>query len=375
MFDQEARMMLHQPALMTVGLDSDVLLSWHFNALEMNEKQQHVAVFSMLRCQRVGDAKADSILEHNCSNFISAASGGYNKQVPYHNWAHAVDVVHAVYQFLWLCEAHVFLNGLEMFALIISAAGHDLGHFGFNNPYLTETTHALALRYNDVSPLENMHCARLFEILREAKNDVFVGYDDKQRREARNVAVESILHTDMIHHNSMVQDLQVLHEMNTGVFTSGDIEQRAEVFIKSKALIRRLFLHAADVSNPTKPFSICKPWAMRILDEFFAQGDAEKEAGVPVQMLNDRDKVNRPLSQVGFIEFLVAPLFIVSSQLLPDIQPLAAMCAENMQHWATEWETTKFPRPSQDEIKAVKDRVVKLSARLQEKTVAAANPS
>ena len=28
-------------------------------------------------------------------------------------------------------------------------------------------------------------------------------------------------------------------------------------------------------------------------DEFFAQGDKEKELGIPVGMLNDRDKVNR----------------------------------------------------------------------------------
>ena len=29
------------------------------------------------------------------------------------------------------------------------------------------------------------------------------------------------------------------------------------------------------------------------VDEFFAQGDKEKELGIPVGMLNDRDKVNR----------------------------------------------------------------------------------
>ncbi len=29
-----------------------------------------------------------------------------------------------------------------------------------------------------------------------------------------------------------------------------------------------------DVSNPLKPFELSKAWAMRVLDEFFLQGDA-----------------------------------------------------------------------------------------------------
>lgn len=39
-----------------------------------------------------------------------------------------------------------------------------------------------------------------------------------------------------------------------------------------------------------------------------AAGDEEKRLGVPVGMLNDRDVVNIPGSQHGFINFLVAPL-------------------------------------------------------------------
>ena len=89
----------------------------------------------------------------------------------------------------------------------------------------------------------------------------------------------------------------------------------------------------ADISNSLKPFVtwchspniflfipipssqetltlICSKWASVVLDEFFLQGDKEKELGIPVQMLNDRDKVNRPFSQIGFIEFIVSPLLL-----------------------------------------------------------------
>lgn len=364
MFDQEVRMASQQSLLMTVGIDIEIILSWRFNALETSDKQNHVAVFSMLKCQGIGDRQGDDEIT---SNFIAVTSAGYNKQVPYHNWAHAVDVAHAVYQFLRLCEAHRFLNSLELFSLLVSAVGHDLGHFGYNNPFITQTSHVLALRYNDNSPLENMHCTKLFEILRNPKNNLFGGFDQREQRDARNVIIDSILHTDMIHHNGMVQDLQILHEMNSAVFSSGDNGQREEVLIKSKALMRRLLLHAADISNPVKPFNICKAWAHLVLDEFFAQGDAEKNVGIPVQMLNDRDNVSRPSSQIGFIEFLVAPLFFVSAQLLPELQPLAVVSVENAEHWAAEWQTTTLPKPSENEVKDMQDRLGRLGARLREK--------
>merc|ERR1719440_1468712 len=73
---------------------------------------------------------------------------------------------------------------------------------------------------------------------------------------------------------------------------------------ENRSLLRRMLLHLADISNPTKPFRICRIWAMKICEEFHLQGDQEKAMGLPVQNLNDREKNNKAFSQVGFIEFL-----------------------------------------------------------------------
>jgi cAMP-specific phosphodiesterase 4 len=37
-----------------------------------------------------------------------------------------------------------------------------------------------------------------------------------------------------------------------------------------------MILHAADVSNPFKPFEIFSNWAKFVLEEFWAQGDLER---------------------------------------------------------------------------------------------------
>ena len=56
--------------------------------------------------------------------------------------------------------------------LVVSAMAHDIGHTGLNNPFLVEIHHELAMRYNDVSPLENMHVATLFEMCRPKKGSI-----------------------------------------------------------------------------------------------------------------------------------------------------------------------------------------------------------
>ena len=38
----------------------------------------------------------------------------------------------------------------------MAALGHDIGHPGVNNGFLSEVGHELAMQYNDRSPLENM---------------------------------------------------------------------------------------------------------------------------------------------------------------------------------------------------------------------------
>merc|ERR1719163_1783395 len=112
-----------------------------------------------------------------------------------------------------------------------------------------------------------------------------------------------------------------------------------------------------------KPFPICRRWAFCVLDEFFLQGDKEKELGITVQPLNDRDKVNRPYSQIGFIEFLVSPLVIATVKVLHPIEECAEQLMRNLYHWQTEWVSTTDPVPDQEEQAKVRDRITCISGK------------
>ena len=72
-------------------------------------------------------------------------------------------------RFVTLTCCHEIFNHLEIFSLLVAVVAHDVSHPGLNNNFLVTTKHELAILHNDRSPLENMHCATLYDVL---KNDV-----------------------------------------------------------------------------------------------------------------------------------------------------------------------------------------------------------
>jgi len=59
-----------------------------------------------------------------------------------------------------------------------------------------------------------MHCAALYDIVRQTKLNVFKGLDNTQWRAVRKIIIGAILGTDMVHHFSTISKLQVFIEMN-----------------------------------------------------------------------------------------------------------------------------------------------------------------
>jgi len=58
-------------------------------------------------------------------------------------------------------------------------------------------------------------------------------------------------------------------------------------------------LHCADLSNPAKPMHIYREWVNRVMEEFFRQGDRERELGVDVSPMCDRYTVKSANAQVS----------------------------------------------------------------------------
>jgi len=194
-------------------VDKELIESWDLDVLDQTaEGQKQILIFFLFDsqvCRTAGQAFGKIDVFHR---FHGMVKDGY-AEMPYHNYIHACNVSHTVFGTLLATLSHWWLSDVEVYALMISALCHDLGHQGKTNPFLVEVKHELAVRYNDTSPLENMHCACLFDICTSAEADVFGRLNKDDYKKARKVCIEAILHTDNANHFAMVQDLSSFCEM------------------------------------------------------------------------------------------------------------------------------------------------------------------
>ena len=78
-----------------------------------------------------------------------------------------------------------------------------------------------------------------------------------------------------------------------------------------------LLIHSADISNPTKKFNIYYKWAKLVVEEFFQQGDKEKELGIKCTF--DRVTTTIYQNQLGFINYIEIPFFTLIAQIFPKL--------------------------------------------------------
>ena len=102
---------------------------------------------------------------------------------------------------------------------------------------------------------------------------------------------------------------------------------------EDRQFLLNVILHAADISNPVKPLDNYGKWSYRVVKEFFEQGDAERELGMTVSPMMDSATVNLAMSQINFIEFVVAPLYAVFGRLFPETSTTLARLVNNRMHY------------------------------------------
>ena len=68
----------------------------------------------------------------------------------------------------------------------------------------------------------------------------------------------------------------------------------------------------------------------------------EKEQGLPVSFLCDRETTQIPSSQPSFVNFILLPLFSIVSQLMPNVKQLEENARRNAENWKTYEETERF---------------------------------
>uniref|UniRef100_A0A8C7SMQ3 Phosphodiesterase n=1 Tax=Oncorhynchus mykiss TaxID=8022 RepID=A0A8C7SMQ3_ONCMY len=232
-------------------------------------------------------------------SFLEKLEKGYSKHSnPYHSSVHAADVTQTLHCLLLRTGLVHWLTELEVLASLFAAAIHDYEHTGTTNNFHIHTKSDFAMIYNDRSVQESHHISAAFHLLQDDQSNIFMNLSREQ--ELRALVIEMVLATDMSSHLVQVKAMKGCLQQHEGID-------------KPKAL--SLLLHTADISHPSKPWSLHSRWTKALMDEFFRQGDREAELGLPFSPLCDRNSTLVAESQIGFIDFIVDPTF----SLLTDV--------------------------------------------------------
>ncbi|XP_061707631.1 dual specificity calcium/calmodulin-dependent 3',5'-cyclic nucleotide phosphodiesterase 1 isoform X2 [Cydia pomonella] len=236
-------------------------------------------------------------------SFLSRIEEGYCKfNNPYHNNLHAADVAQTVHYMLCQTGLMNWLSDLEIFATLVAAVIHDFEHTGTTNNFHVMSGSDTALLYNDRAVLENHHISAAFRLIKDEECNILQNLSRDEFREFRTLVIDMVLATDMSFHFQQLKNMRSLLTL-------------AEPTVdKSKAA--SLVLHCCDISHPAKRWDLHHRWTMSLLDEFFLQGDKERELGLPFSPLCDRNNTLVAESQIGFIEFIVEPSMGVCADML-----------------------------------------------------------
>ncbi|XP_068444763.1 3',5'-cyclic-AMP phosphodiesterase 4B-like [Clinocottus analis] len=274
--------------------------------------------------------------------YVMTLEDHYHGNVAYHNSLHAADVTQSMHVLLATPALDAVFTDLEILAALFAAAIHDVDHPGVSNQFLINTNSELALMYNDESVLENHHLAVGFKLLHQDHCDIFQNLTKRQRQSLRKLVIDMVLATDMSKHMTLLADLKTMVETkkvtSSGVLLLDHYTERIQVL--------RNMVHCADLSNPTKALPLYRQWTERIMEEFFRQGDKERERGMEISAMCDKHTASVEKSQVGFIDYIVHPLWETWADLVhPDAQELLDTLEENREWYLSTMPQSPSPPP------------------------------
>lgn len=261
------------------------------------------------------------------------------RAVPYHNFVHAFDVTHTVFTYLSQLNMMQELSPLDAFSLLIACLVHDIDHMGLNNAFHTKVETPLGLLSNasgTTSVLEVHHCNLALEILGIKETSIFDGMTDEDSHTAYKNIVRIVLATDMAGHKGLVEDF---------TSTCGEGYDKKNKIHRQSLL--KILMKCGDLSNITKPFKISRLWAVAVTDEFYEQGDKEKELGCGITPNFDRN--NKPElaeTQIGFITFVGIPFFAAASAVFQSMECLVTQMKSNREQWEKVLASRQAPQKS-----------------------------
>lgn len=194
------------------------ITEWHFDVRTISgetEPLQAMIVWSMHNLKLAENLHIST----SAIQLFSEQVLNHHQHNPYHNAEHTASVLHYTIMMLTRgsCLQQLAKEPLRqhliLFAVIVIASLHDVGHTGTTNNYLIRTEHDLATIYNDKSPLENHHASLGWRVL--CASGILASFSTSSRMLIRRLFISTILMTDLSQQLNVLTEAQVLMQRNT----------------------------------------------------------------------------------------------------------------------------------------------------------------
>ncbi|GIY07876.1 dual 3',5'-cyclic-AMP and -GMP phosphodiesterase 11, partial [Caerostris darwini] len=215
------------------------------------------------------------------------------------------------------------LGELETLSLLIACLCHDLDHRGTNNSFLKKSNSPLAQLYS-TSIMEHHHFDQCILLLNSEGNQILSHLSTEEYMNVVNVLEDAILATDLtVYYKRQFTFAQLVKK--------GNCNWKKE---DNKELLRAMLMTACDIAAITKPWEIQKKIAELVVNEFFEQGDIQKQLKLePLDMMNRDKKDKLPLMQVAFIDSICLPVYEAFTLISDKLRPLLEGVKENRAQW------------------------------------------
>jgi len=264
-------------------------------------------------------------------NFFSEIGQGYHKDVPYHNEAHAASVLHFTFALMTRGGVAAAMSQqidfhMSCLAALVAAAIHDYDHLGVNNHYLEATNHDRAAGgAQHVNEQHHLVCG--LAVLNTPRCNFLEHFCHSDRSQFEDLVSALVLGTDAADDRHWREQFQqVLNDSPSSSFEASSYEQAV--------LGLRIMLKCADLGHLATPWTEHCKWVDRLEQEFFEQGDQEKDLGFEeISFLMDREVSGVSQNQSGFFDFVASPLFHTLVKAFPNAQPMLCAVEANSDRW------------------------------------------
>ena len=339
-----------QGKLNKANFDRKLIMEKEFNIFEFEKIVGHKNVLPIMgrtMLESFGLIDEEIMPVEKLDPFLISVTDQYLSSTLYHNSLHGADITATICLFFnnsnaeEVCHAQV----IDLLSIIIAALGHDVGHPGLTNAFQINTSSEMAITYNDNSCLENFHLTKLFKTLRKDEHNIFEKLSTQDYKKIRKKMISEILATDMAIHGKVLNNIRskipddLLNEAEKSKKTGikkfeliTDINNE-ETTNEEKQALFDYFIHSADLGHNTKIFDISLRWVELLSEEFWLQGDKERQMNLSISFLCDRDTTNVPKSQVGFIGGFIIPSYNFLVTMFPSLNYTIENAKINLNKW------------------------------------------